>query len=288
MRVAVTGSAGRIGASVVADLAGRGHQVTGLDLRRGDHPGVRHLAADLTDAGHVYSGLAGAEAVVHLGAWSGTVPDTEVYAANTAGAFNVLRACADLGIRRVVTASSAQVYGFKANPPVYVPVDEDHPLRPQNSYALAKIASEEAAEYFCRRHGLEAVTFRFMGIRRPEEVPPQIEILRADPASGVGLLWTRTDVRDAARACTLAVEAASVEPGVYNLTGRSIIASEDTAVLVERLFGAATEVRAELPGRSSPMSCARAEAAFGWRPAFVWTAGGLSPERGHATEVPHP
>ncbi len=276
MRVAVTGSAGRIGAAVVADLAGRGHEVTGLDLRRGDHPGVRHLASDLTDAGHVYSGLAGADAVVHLAAWSGSVPDTEVYTANSAGVFHVLRACADLGIRRVVTASSAQVYGFKLSPPVYVPVDEDHPLRPQNSYSLAKIAGEQAAGYFCERHGLEAVTFRFMGIRRPGEIPPQIEPLREDPASGVGLLWTRTDVRDAARACTLAVEADSVEPGVYNLTGRSTIASEETAVLVERLFGAATEVREELPGRRSPMSCARAEAAFGWRPRFVWTADGLA------------
>ena len=248
MRVAVTGSAGRIGAAVVADLAGRGHEVTGLDLRRGDHPGVRHLAADLTDAGHVYSGLAGAEAVVHLGAWSGTVPDTEVYAANTAGAFHVLRACADLGIRRVVTASSAQVYGFKGDPPVYLPADEDHPLRPRNSYALAKIASEQAAGYFCERHGLETVTFRFMGIRRPSEIPPQIEVLRDDPASGVGLLWTRTDVRDAARACTLALEADSVEPGVYNLTGRSTIASEDTAVLVERPL----RRRHRDPGESCP------------------------------------
>ena len=117
MRVAVTGSAGRIGAAVVADLAGRGHEVTGLDLRRGDHPGVRHLASDLTNAGHVYSGLAGADAVVHLAAWSGAVPDTEVYTANSAGVFHILRACADLGIRRVVTASSAQVYGFKLIPP---------------------------------------------------------------------------------------------------------------------------------------------------------------------------
>ena len=276
MRVAVTGSAGRIGAAVVADLAGRGHEVTGLDLRRGGRPGVRHLASDLTNAGHVYSGLAGADAVVHLAAWSGSVPDTEVYTANSAGVFHVLRACADLGIRRVVTASSAQVYGFKLSPPVYLPVDEDHPLRPQNSYSLAKIAGEQAGEYFRERHGLEVVTFRFMGIRRPEEIPPQIEALKADPASGVGLLWTRTDVRDAARACTLAVEAANVEPGVYNLTGRRTIASEDTSVLVERLFGAATQVRAELPWRISPMSCARAEAAFGWRPSFVWTADGLS------------
>ena len=48
----------------------------------------------------------------------------------------------------MVSASSAQVYGFAKEPPTYVPVDEAHPLRPANCYALSKVMGEQAADYF--------------------------------------------------------------------------------------------------------------------------------------------
>ena len=280
MRIVVTGSAGRIGRYVVRDLVAAGHRVVGLDVLPGAEAGASHRLVDLTDAGQVYSALAGAEAVIHVGAWAnaGIVPDTRTYADNVAGTFHVFQACADLGVRRVVSASSAQVYGFAARSPRYVPVDEDHPLQPLNCYALSKIAGEQAAAYFTDRHGLEILSFRFMGVRAPGEMLPQIEALNADPASGGGLLWTRTDARDAATACRLAVEAAVVEPGVYNLTGAEVVVDEDTASLMRRHWDTATEVRDGIPGHASPMTCARAARVLGYRPAYVWSASQQHPE----------
>ena len=80
MKVLVTGSSGRIGRYAVRELAAAGHEVTGIDrVTSKDAPGGR-LRVDLTEPGEVYQALAraGAEAVVHLGAWAnaGTVPDT--------------------------------------------------------------------------------------------------------------------------------------------------------------------------------------------------------------------
>ena len=125
MRIAVTGSSGRIGRYVVRELVAAEHSVVGLDVAPGAEPGCRYLRVDLTDAGQVYGALAGVQAVVHMGAWAhaGAVPDTRTYGDNTAGTFNVFQACADLGIRRVVSASSNQVYGFAGAPPLYAPVD---------------------------------------------------------------------------------------------------------------------------------------------------------------------
>ena len=275
MQILVTGASGRIGRYVVKELVDAGHSVTGVDILASEGGSSRFLRVDLTDAGEVYQALAAAEAeaVVHLGAWAnaGVVPDTRTYGDNVRGTFNVFQACADLGIQRVVSASSAQVYAFAKEPPVYVPVDEAHPLRPANCYALSKVVGEQTADYFIKRFGMTILSFRFMGIRMPVQLDAEIDELAQDPSKGTSLLWTRTDARDAAIACRLAVEAESVASGPYNITGVRVALSEPTAALVERYFGDKTEVRDVLPGHISPVSCAKAEVAFGYQPQFVWS-----------------
>jgi nucleoside-diphosphate-sugar epimerase len=84
-------------------------------------------------------------------------------------------------------------------------------------------------------------------------------------------LWTRCDARDAALACRLGVEADDVAPGPYNITGRNVVLDEDSVTLVTRYFGEQTEIREGLVGRASPLSCQRAERAFGYRPQYDWS-----------------
>jgi len=282
MKILVTGSSGRIGRYVVRELVQAGHEVTGADVVPPAEALCRALRVDLTDAGEVFqaAATARADAVVHLGAWAdaGVVPDTRTYGDNVRGTFNLFQACADLGIRRVVSASSAQVYGLAKAPPLYVPMDEAHPLRPANCYALSKMAGEQAAEYFAARWGLTILSFRFMGVRAPAKLDPEMDQIAQDPGSDARLLWTRTDARDAALACRLAVEAEEVFSGPYNITGPRVAPSEPTAALVERTFGERTEVRSALPDHLSPLSCARAEAAFGYRPRFPWSVSQRHPE----------
>jgi nucleoside-diphosphate-sugar epimerase len=274
MNILVTGGSGRIGRYVVRDLISAGHTVTNADFTPLPALPGRFLRVDLTDAGEVYQMLSYSkcEAVIHLGAWpdAGIVPDTRTYGDNVRGAYNVFQACADLGIQRIVYASSAQVYGFAKAAPLYAPVDEDHPLRPCNSYALAKVAAEQAADYFIKQAGLNILSFRFMGIRMPSEIAPEIEKIAANPASGAWLLWTRTDARDAAQACRLAVEASDVPSGPYNITGPHVVLDQSAQELVANHFGAQTELR-NLEGNTSPLSIARAQSAFGYAPRYAWS-----------------
>ncbi|MGA1197408.1 MAG: NAD-dependent epimerase/dehydratase family protein [Candidatus Latescibacterota bacterium] len=228
MNVLVTGSSGRIGHYAVQNLQDAGHRVLGVDIVSGQKTG---LVVDLTKSGEIYQALAraNAEAVVHMGAWAnpGVVPDTRTYGENVQGTFNLFQACAELGIKRVISASSAQVYGFAGAPPEFVRVDESHPTRPINCYALSKVAGEQAADYFVKNFGLEILSFRFMGIRSPDELNREIDVLVAHPEKGGALLWTRTDVRDAARACRLAVEADAPASGPYNITGARVLLEMD-------------------------------------------------------------
>jgi nucleoside-diphosphate-sugar epimerase len=274
MNVLVTGGSGRIGRYVVADLVAAGHTVTNADLAPLPASPGAFLRIDLTDPGDVYQALAysKSEAVIHLGAWAnaGIVPDARTYGDNVRGAYNVFQACADLKIQRIVYASSAQVYGFAQAAPLYAPVDEDHPLRPCNSYALAKVASEGAADYFIKQFGLNILSFRFMGVRMPSEIAREIDSMAANPAGGAWLLWTRTDARDAALACRLAIEAAEVPSGPYNITGARVVLDQPATQLVATHFGAATTDRG-LQGNASPLSIARAQAAFGYRPHYIWS-----------------
>ncbi len=276
MQILVTGASGRIGRYVVKELSSAGHNVTSVDISPPEAENLsRFLRVDLTDAGEVYQALAAAkaEAVVHMGAWAnaGVVPDTRTYGDNVQGTFNIFQACADLGIQRIVSASSAQVYGFAKAPPVYVPVDEAHPLRPANCYALSKVVGEQAADYFVERFGMTILSFRLMGIRTPAQLDAELDLLAQDPGGGTSLLWTRTDARDAAVACRLAVEVESAASGPYNITGSCVVLSQPTTALIERYFGEETEVRGAMPGHTSPMSCAKAEAAFGYQPRYVWS-----------------
>jgi nucleoside-diphosphate-sugar epimerase len=222
-----------------------------------------------------------AEAVVHMGAWSnwGIVPHTRTYGDNVQGTFNLFQACADIGVKRIISASSAQVYGFERFPPAYAPVDEEHPLRPLNPYALAKIANERAAEYFVANSGMTILSFRIMATRAPSQISSEIAHLAKHPETGTFLLWTRGDARDCARACRLAVEKGEVASGPYNITG-GVVLSESGEQLVRRYFGDRTEVRAPLMGRESPLSCAKAEAAFGYRPTYLWSETQSYPEEG--------
>lgn len=272
MRILVTGGNGRIGHFVVAELSGAGHEVTNMDLvmPRDPVPGVASMLGNVTSLADVYGALAysRAEAVVHLAAWAdpGIVADARTYANNTAAMFNILDVCTTLALSRAIVASSAQVYGFAGAVPVYAPVDESHPLRPLNSYALSKVAGEQAAAYFAGK-GLNVLSFRIMGARAPEGLADEIAKVKANPENDRALLWTRTDARDIAIGCRQALEKEHVESGVYNLTAARNVLGLSTQELLAR-YCPDTKVRTGFIDDGSALSTAKAKAAFGYAPRY--------------------
>ena len=164
-RVVVTGGSGKAGRAVVDDLVASGHDVLNVDMVAPRQEVGRFQRADLTDLGEAIEVLRGADSVVHLAAIPApgirTVGAT--FEINTLSTYNVFSAATQVGLERVVWASSETVLGLPfgtrharnlldaaAAPghvaePDYVPIDERHPRRPHSSYSLSKVVAEDMA-----------------------------------------------------------------------------------------------------------------------------------------------
>ncbi|MBA3940686.1 MAG: UDP-glucose 4-epimerase [Sphingopyxis sp.] len=278
MYVIVTGSAGKLGRAAVGALRGVGHRVVGLDLCAAADP-ARSIRCDCTDFGEVMSALSGLDitggvpdAVVHLAGipMPGLATDQKTFAVNTISTYNVFSACARLGIKHIVWASSETILGLPFTaPPAFVPIDETHPDTPNWSYALAKQLGETAADAFCRWDSeMTILSLRFSNVFANDDYA-QLAAFQAKPAWRRMNLWSYVDVEDAGEACRLAVEA--------DLKGhhRMIVAAEDslmdiaTAYLLRDFFPE-VPVRTPVDGCQSLLSSAAAGRLIGYRPRISW------------------
>jgi UDP-glucose 4-epimerase len=180
-KIVVTGGAGFIGSHLIDRLlAGGVQRVVAIDnLSRGrlqnlaQHHGdsrLEFVEADVRDAASTAELLVGADAVYHLAAQStvvGGVRDPEcMFGTNVVGTFNLLRAARRHEVNRVVFASSRKVYGE----PIALPVAEESPLLPINSYGASKAAGEAYCRVFRREFGLRVGILRLSNIYGPRDV----------------------------------------------------------------------------------------------------------------------
>jgi len=189
--ILVTGGAGFIGSNLVDALLARGYSVRVLDNlstgKRSNLPAddrVELIEGDVADAQVVRSALQGCAAVVHLAAVASVQASVEdpvgTHRSNLIGTLNLCEAMREAGVRRVVFASSAAVYGNNGEGQA---IDEDTPKSPLTPYAADKLASEHYLDFYRRQHGLEPIVFRFFNIYGPRQDP-------SSPYSGVISIFT--------------------------------------------------------------------------------------------------
>ncbi|MGN8277480.1 NAD-dependent epimerase/dehydratase family protein [Pseudomonas sp. SMN5] len=185
--VLITGGAGFIGSHLTDALLARGHSVRVLDdLSTGkrsnlplDNPAVELIEGDVADAALVAQAMAGCSAVAHLAAVASVQASVDdpvrTHQSNFIGTLNVCEAMRQTGVKRVLFASSAAVYGNNGEGQS---IDEDTPKAPLTPYASDKLASEFYLDFYRRQHALEPVVFRFFNIYGPRQDP-------SSPYSGV-------------------------------------------------------------------------------------------------------
>lgn len=172
-KVLVTGADGFIGSHLVEALLGEGCRVKAfvyynsfnswgwLDtLSKDKMKDIEIFAGDIRDPNGVREAVKGVDMVFHLAALIGIPfsyhsPDSYIDT-NIKGTLNILQACRDYAIERVIVTSTSEVYGTAQ----YVPINEKHPLQGQSPYSASKIGADRIAESFYRSFGSPVVIAR--------------------------------------------------------------------------------------------------------------------------------
>ena len=277
MNILVTGGVGKVGQWVVRELLDSGaHEVTVLDRLPGPERGaVKYLMGDVQDLGQVMEAMADTEAVIHLAAiHNPNIATTSVtYETNVVGTFNVHHAAFRLGIKRVVSASSNAIVGWSYGErfmPDYLPIDEDHPLRPEDVYGLSKEIGENIARSYTRK-GLETVMLRPSGVVAPEEIE---QMKKAGGRRPTGFhAYSYIDARDLAAAFRLAVERTIPSGTVLFVVADDSTVAEPLCDLYLRLMPSIGDKARGLTGSTGSYSNSRAKKLLGWQPVHSWRRG---------------
>lgn len=172
-KILVTGSEGFIGSHLTEKLVESGAEVTALvqynsfnswgwldTINFGIKKDIEIFTGDIREYDNIKKAVKGREIVFHLAAliaipYSYQSPAAYVRT-NVEGTLNVMQACLDYGVGKVVHTSTSEVYGSAR----YAPIDENHPLQGQSPYSASKIGADKIVESFIRSFGLPAATIR--------------------------------------------------------------------------------------------------------------------------------
>jgi UDP-glucose 4-epimerase len=299
MKLLITGGAGYIGSVTTRMLLEVGHEVIVLDNLSHGHQdaipdGVRLIEGDVARLGELLSVDDGVEAVIHLAALIAAGESMQkpglYWQNNTFQTFQMLESMRILGIRKLIFASTAAVYGN----PVNIPITEDDPRNPTNTYGITKLAMDMAITSETWAHDLAAISVRFFNVagaykdageRHPIEthlIPLALQAA-AGRRPGISLFGNDYDTKDGtcvrdyihvadlARAMILALD--NLEPGkhsIYNLGNGNGFTNLEVLESVKRVTGKDFPIHKESRREGDPaVLIASSESAtqdLGWIP----------------------
>ena len=280
MRIVVTGGSGKVGRAVIRDLLEHGHQVLNVDRVPPDpakSAPAPFLPADLTDYGEALEAISGAEvlpgveAVVHLAAVPSpfhATPDV-TFSTNIRSTHTVFAAATRLGLKRVVWASSETTLGLPFDtPPLYAPVDEKHPLRPESSYALSKVLGEEMARQFSRWSGIPFVGLRFSNVMEREDYE-RFPSYWEDPQLRKWNLWGYVDESHSAQAVRQALTVELSGATAFIIAAADTVMKRPSRELMAEVYPG-VPVADSVGEHGTLLAIDDARSVLGYDPAFTW------------------
>ena len=290
MRILFTGGSGKAGRHAIGYLLGQGHRVLNVDRVPLDYPGVFNRIADITDAGQMHdvmqsyadfdelgpgTGVPAFDAVVHFAA----VPrilvtgDNECYRTNVMGTYNVIDAALKAGVRKVIFASSETTYGIcfwdGDKQPDYVPVDEDHPTLPMDSYAMSKVVNEATAKSFQARTGADIYGLRINNVIEPHEYAEKFPEFMAHPEKRRRNIFAYIDARDLGQMVQRCLETDGLGYEVFNVSNDDMSVGLTSAQVIERFYQG-VKVRKQMGRDETFYSNDKAKRLLGFAPEHSW------------------
>ena len=289
MRILFTGGSGKAGKHSVAYLLEQGHSVLNLDQVNLDHPKALTRFADITEAGQVFdvmgsyanydelaqgAGVPKFDAVVHFAA----VPrllmtsDNECYRVNTLGTYNVIDAAIKMGVRKVIFASSETTYGIcfadGEVKPDYLPIDEEHPTIPEDSYAMSKVVNEVTAQSFQRRTGIDIYVLRINNVIEPHEYVEIFPVFMKDPDLRRRNIFSYIDARDLGQMVQKCLQTDGLGYQVFNVSNDDHSVGLTSEELIKTYYQHVPLKTNDIP--KSFYSNEKAKRLLGFKPEYSW------------------
>lgn len=266
-RVLVTGADGFIGSHLVEWLLKEGARVRAFvfynsfnswgwldELPKEILGQVEVVAGDIRDPHGVRTAIRECDAVFHLASliaipFSYHSPDAYVDT-NIKGALNVLQACREFGVGKVIITSTSEVYGTAK----YVPIDEQHPFQGQSPYSASKIGADRIAESFYRSFGVPVVIARPFNTYGPRQsaravIPTVItQILGGEKTIKLGALHPTRDFNYIDDTCRGFIALAKCNEAIgreINIGSGTEISISNLAALILKLMCSTVEIVSE-------------------------------------------
>ena len=290
MRILFTGGSGKAGRHAVAYLLEQGHRVVNVDQTPLELDGVNNRIADITDAGQMYdvmsayagydemvpgTGVPSFDAVVHFAAVPRLLQtsDNECYRVNTLGTYNVIDAALKMGVRKIIFASSETAYGIcfadGERKPDYLPMDEEHPTVPEDSYAMSKVVNEATARSFQARSGADIYGLRINNVIEPHEYERDFPGYIADPELRLRNIFAYIDARDLGQMVECCLKTDGLGYQIFNVANDGHSVGQSTSELVAKYYEG-VPLRREMGENETFFTNAKAKAMVGFAPKYDW------------------
>ncbi len=289
MRILFTGGSGKAGRHAVAYLLEQGHRIVNVDKVPLNMPGVDDRLIDITDAGQVYdtmmnwagfdelehgTGVPAFDAVVHFAA----VPrilvtsDNECFRVNTIGTYNMIDAAVKFGVKKVIFASSETTYAVcfadGEKKPDYLPIDEEHPVVPHDSYAMSKVCNEVTARSFQARSGFDIYGLRINNVIEPHEYETDFPGYIANPDVRRRNIFAYIDARDLGHMVQCCLETDGLGYQIFNVSNDDHSVAMNTSDLIAKYYDGVPAK--EMGERETFYANKKAKEMVGFSPKHSW------------------
>ncbi len=289
MRILFTGGSGKAGKHSINYLVEHGHSLLNLDQVNLEHPKVLTRFADITDAGQVFDvmgsyanydeldkaiGIPKFDAVVHFAAIPRLLmtSDNECYRVNTLGTYNVIDAAIKMGVQKVIFASSETTYGIcfadGELKPNYLPIDEEHPTIPEDSYAMSKVVNEATAKSFQRRSGIDIYGLRINNVIEPHEYIENFPKFLKDPDLRRRNIFSYIDARDLGQMVQKCLNTDGLGFQIFNASNDDHSVGLSSKELIDRYYKNIPIQSDKIP--QSFYSNEKAKRLLGFKPEHCW------------------
>lgn len=243
MKVLITGSQGLVAKGIIAALAGSYKlRLSHYQEPEGSYQ-YEFVKMDVSKYDEVENAVKGINAIVHLAVKGARAPERlgieETISVNVKGTANLLEAAVKHNIKKFIYMSSVCIYGLSfVNEivPCYFPIDEEHPLVPEDYYGLSKLLSEELGRYYSRRYSLPIISLR-MGrfVYLPSDYKSLLE--RGEQDNDLAItFWNYVDGRDVAQAVKLSLESKLQGFNAFNITAADHLLDTKAKALIDKYY----------------------------------------------------